>query len=362
MSETVTAPDDLPVAVTMGEPSGIGTEITLKAYLHLRELAPGGVIPFLLIDDPARVSAVRRMLGMDVPVVTISGPAEAKNAFASGLPVLPLPAAINDTLQISHGKPSVEHANVVIASIDKSVKLALAGEVSGIVTNPIQKEVLTSSGFKFPGHTEYLGHLTKNAEMPSSLARGPVMMLAGKSLKVTPVTVHIPLEDVAPALSVDRIVSVCRVVAESLLRDFAVQNPVLAVAGLNPHAGEAGTIGLQEQKIIGPALEVLKRAGVNVMGPLPADTMFHEQARAQYHAAITMYHDQGLIPIKTIDFFGAVNITLGLPIVRTSPDHGTGLNIAGKGIANPQSLVEAIKMAHLTHLNRKRFDTLTGQA
>ena len=343
----------------MGEPSGIGTEVTLKAYQFLSARAPAAAIPFFLIDDPARVSAVRRTLGMDIPVVTISGPAETQNAFVSGLPVLPLPAATNDILQVKPGKPSVEHADMVIASIDRAVKLALAGEVSGIVTNPIQKEVLTSAGFEFAGHTEYLGHLTKNADLPSGLARGPVMMLAGQTLKVTPVTVHIPLEAVAPALSVERIVSVCRVVAESMLRDFSVQNPVLAVAGLNPHAGEGGTIGLQEQEVIGPALEVLKRAGVNAVGPLPADTMFHELARAQYHAAITMYHDQGLIPIKTIDFFGAVNITLGLPIVRTSPDHGTGLNIAGKGIANPQSLIEAITLAHSTHINRNRFDSRT---
>ncbi len=340
----------------MGEPAGIGTEITLKAYRFYRDLAPESGIPFFLVDDPARVSLARRALGIDVPVVTVSAPHEAISAFPTGLPVLPLQGVTGKPADFAPGVPSAETAGSVIASIEEAVKLALKGDIAGIVTNPIQKEMLTRSGFGFAGHTEFLGALTENTEIPTGLARGPVMMLAGQSLKVAPVTIHIPLEEVAAALSTEKIVSVCRVVAESLVRDFAVADPVLAIAGVNPHAGEGGTIGSQEQEIILPAITALKAAGVKAAGPLPADTMFHEQARAQYHAAITMYHDQGLIPIKTIDFFGAVNVTLGLPIVRTSPDHGTGLNIAGKGLANPQSLIEAIKLAYYTHYNRTAFD------
>ena len=353
-----TAGKPLPLALTMGEPAGIGLEITLKAWHHFATSYTPGAHHFFLIDDPVRVAKALRHLGSPIRISTIATPAEAGDAFRKTLPVLPLDMEpLPADIQVAFGKPDVTTAEAVITSIRQSVSLALQGKVAGIVTNPIQKKTLIDSGFSFPGHTEYLGELTRDAAMPSQgLVRGPVMLLAGDTLRVAPVTVHTPLSKVPEELTTQRIADVAIVVAQSLVRDFGVSKPRLAVSGLNPHAGEGGALGLEDEHVIQPAIAWLREHGVDAFGPLPADTMFHAEARAQYHAAITMYHDQGLIPVKTIAFHSASNITLGLPIIRTSPDHGTGLDIAGRNIARPDSLIASIRMANLMAARRQAYD------
>jgi 4-hydroxythreonine-4-phosphate dehydrogenase len=229
----------------------------------------------------------------------------------------------------------------VIAWIETAVDFAVKGEVSGVVTAPISKAVLYKAGFKFPGHTEFLADLT--ADAPQTGVRGPVMMLTAKDLRVSLVTIHTPLKDVAAQITVDRVVHTARVTAEALRRDFGVAEPRLALAGLNPHAGEQGALGREEIDILAPAVQQLRAEGIQITDPKPSDTLFHDAARKTYDAAVCLYHDQALIPIKTLDFWGGVNVTLGLPIVRTSPDHGTGFEIAGKGVANPDSLIAAIR-------------------
>ncbi|MEQ1931877.1 MAG: 4-hydroxythreonine-4-phosphate dehydrogenase PdxA, partial [Parvularculaceae bacterium] len=248
------------------------------------------------------------------------------------------------------------HAPHVLASIERAVALALTGAASGVVTNPVQKSALAASGFKFPGHTEYLAALTANAPMPAQRRRGTVMMIAGPGLRTVPLTIHTPLTGVPAAISRDLIISTGIIVIEALKHDFGVRNPRLAVAGLNPHAGEGGAIGTEDRDIIAPAIAWLRdEYGASIEGPLPADTMFHQEARTRYDAALCMYHDQALIPIKTLAFFDAVNVTLGLPIVRTSPDHGTALDIAGTGVANPSSLVAALQLAAEMAARRARL-------
>lgn len=341
----------------MGEPAGIGSEITLKAYRFFLERFRDGDPGFFLIDDPVHVERVVRDLKADIPVTTISDPGDAPAAFSKGLPVLPVYLLGEAPPVESHpGAPQKKTAKVVLASIEQATRLALRGKIAGIVTNPIHKHTLISSGFPFKGHTEFLGSLTQTKEMPKGMARGPVMLLASQELRVSPVTVHIPVSEIAATLNSETIVNVATVVAQSLVRDFGVQEPVLAVCGLNPHAGEGGEIGSEDQDVIAPAIAMLQKKGIKALGPIPADTMFHAEARGRYHAAITMYHDQGLIPIKTIAFHSAVNVTLGLPIVRTSPDHGTGFDIAGKGIARPDSLVQAIILANTIFGRRRAFD------
>lgn len=315
----------------MGEPGGIGGELTIKAW---RALSSGDAA-FFVIDDATRLEA------MGAPVERISSPAEAAKHFARRLPVLDLGAKF----AVKTGVADKANAPHVIASIERAVALALAGDAAGVVTNPIQKASLIAAGFKFPGHTEFLGALTEKTAMPGGRHRGPIMMLAGPELRTVPVTVHEPLARAAAGLTSDAIVHAGLVTAEALRHDFGVARPRLAIAGLNPHAGEGGALGKEDGAIIAPAVEALRKAGVDARGPLPADTMFHEEARKTYDAALCMYHDQALIPIKTINFHDAVNVTLGLPIVRTSPDHGTALDIAGKNIARADSLIAAIKLA-----------------
>jgi len=259
---------------------------------------------------------------------------EAETAFSEGLPVLDVGLKTKATL----GSPSPNSAKAVLGSIDRAVKLALAGEASGIVTNPIQKSSLYDSGFQFQGHTDYIAHLCPGSPLP-------VMTLASETLRVVPVTHHIALSAIPGALSTDLIVETGRIIAAGLTSDFGVAMPRLAVAGLNPHAGEDAKIGTEERDIITPAIDILRAEGISVSGPHAADTMFYETARKKFDVAICMYHDQALIPIKTIAFDSAVNVTLGLPLVRTSPDHGTALNIAGKGVASPAGLIAAIIMA-----------------
>ncbi|MCW5772200.1 MAG: 4-hydroxythreonine-4-phosphate dehydrogenase PdxA [Rhodospirillaceae bacterium] len=325
----------------MGEPAGIGGEIALKAWLRRGELPV-----FAAIDDPARLAALAGSLGLEVPLREIGSPAEAAAAFARALPViphrLPVPAV--------PGKPSPATAAAVIGAIERAARAALAGEAAAIVTNPIQKKPLYDAGFRHPGHTEFLGEL-------AGLETPPVMMLACDELRVVPITIHMPLARVAPSLRTGDIVRIGNIVAAALQRDFGIAAPRLAVAGLNPHAGEGGSMGGEDDAIVAPAVAALRTAGIAVLGPLPADTMFHAGARAGYDAALCMYHDQALIPIKTLAFDRAVNVTLGLPFIRTSPDHGTALDIAGKGVASPESLITALKMAAAMAANRAAADS-----
>jgi 4-hydroxythreonine-4-phosphate dehydrogenase len=320
-----------PIAITMGEPAGVGAEIALKAWMRRRELA---LPPFFLLDDPGRLARLARTLEWPVELAEIASPGEAEGTFDAALPVLPRPLPGGTT----PGTPNPENAGAVIAVIEEAVELVRDGEAAALVTNPIAKSVLYEAGFRHPGHTEFL------AELAGNHAR-PVMMLACPGLRVVPVTVHIPLREVAGSLQQADIEAIAHIVARSLTADFGIKKPQLAVAALNPHAGEAGAMGREEAEIIAPAIETLKQEGLLVLGPAPADTLFHERARATYDAALCMYHDQALIPLKTIDFYGGINITLGLPFVRTSPDHGTAFEIAGTGVADETSFAAAVREA-----------------
>jgi 4-hydroxythreonine-4-phosphate dehydrogenase len=281
---------------------------------------------FALIDDATR--------DFGVPVARISAPEEAGAVFGQALPILHRPLAV----PVVPGKPSPSHAGAVIGAIEEAVALAKSGRAAGVVTNPIQKASLTAAGFPHPGHTEFLGELAGTG-VP------PVMMLACPELRVVPVTVHEALAKAIARLNPALIVETTRIVDAALKRDFGIAAPRLAIAGLNPHAGEAGTMGREEIDIIAPAIAALRAEGIDARGPMPPDTMFTALARPGYDAAICLYHDQALIPIKTIDMAGGVNVTLGLSIIRTSPDHGTALDIAGKGLADPASLMAAIRLA-----------------
>jgi 4-hydroxythreonine-4-phosphate dehydrogenase len=320
----------LPIAVTMGEPAGIGGEIVCLAWArHAAELPP-----LLLIDDPERISNLADLIGCPVNIETISSAAEAVAVWPDAVPVLPL--SLN--APAVPGRIDPANAPAVIASLDRAIALAASGEAAALVTNPIQKRLLYAAGFTEPGHTEYLAKVTK--------ADGaPVMMLAGPELRVVPVTIHTSLADAVRNLRTQDIVHCAVVTADALRRDFAIAQPRLAIAALNPHAGEGGALGSEEASVIEPAVAAIRAAGIDVSGPAAADTLFHPEARRNYDAVICMYHDQALIPLKMLDFHRSVNITLGLPIVRTSPDHGTALDIAGTGRADPTSFVEAVKMA-----------------
>ncbi|HEV7384952.1 MAG TPA: 4-hydroxythreonine-4-phosphate dehydrogenase PdxA, partial [Phenylobacterium sp.] len=274
-----------------------------------------------------------------VPISRVDTLAEGAEAFADSLPVLDLPLAA----PALPGHPSSAHAGAIIRWIETATGLAVNGQASGVVTAPIAKAPLYAAGFKFPGHTEFLGELTASERFDG--ARGPVMMLIARDLRVALVTVHAPLAKVSGLLSVEAIVNAGRVTAEALRSDFGIAQPRLAVAALNPHGGEGGRIGREEIEIVAPAVRALEDLGIDVTGPHPADTLFPEVMRARYDAAICLYHDQALIPVKMLDFWGGVNVTLGLPIVRTSPDHGTAFDIAGRGLARADSLVAAIRLA-----------------
>ncbi len=329
-----------PIAVTMGEPAGIGGEIALKAWVSRRDETP----PFFVIDDAARLEALADYFGISCPVTVVDTTDAVINAFESALPVLPLSQKINDAVTL--GVPKPETGPAVVASIKQAVSLVNAGNVSAIVTNPIQKSILRRDDFPYPGHTEFLGYLAGND--------APVMMLAVEGLRVVPVTVHIAIKDVASALTTEAIVHCGRTTASALREDFGIRSPRLAIAALNPHAGENGRMGDEESSIVAPAVAQLKADGIQVFGPAPADTLFHAEARKHFDAALCMYHDQALIPLKTIDFAGGVNITLGLPFVRTSPDHGTACDIAKDGIADPSSLLAALRTAHAIAAQRMK--------
>lgn len=324
-----------PIALTMGEPSGIGPEIALKAWVARDATA---LPEFVLIGDPALIARRVRDLRANVPIAEVAAIEEARPTFARALPVLPtnVPVAAFES-----SMPTPDNAASVIAAIDKGVELTLSGEAAALVTNPIAKSVLAAAGFGYPGHTDYLGALARMHGSPAA----PVMMLVGGGLRTIPVTVHIPLRDVSDTLSPEMIIETARVAHHALIVDFGIASPRLALTGLNPHAGEDGAMGTEERDVIRPALELLSAEGLDMLGPLPADTAFHSAARTGYDAILAMYHDQALIPVKTLAFDEGVNVTLGLPFVRTSPDHGTAFNIAGTGTARPDSLIAALKLA-----------------
>lgn len=322
-----------PLALTLGDPAGVGPEIIFKAWSRLRAEGPA----FVVIGD---FQALASASGSGMHLVRrVTAPKQALEVFGEALPVLDIPLRS----PVVAGQPSSTAAPAIIRWIETAVGLALSGAVSGLVTAPIAKAPLYEAGFQFGGHTEFLGELTAAASYQG--ARGPIMMLAVPGLRTTLVTVHEPLAKVSGLLTTDAIVNVGLVTAQALRRDFGIAQPRLAVAGFNPHAGENGSIGREDIQVIAPAVEALRAQGLEVSGPTPADSLFHEAARAKYDAVVCMYHDQALIPVKMLDFWGGVNVTLGLPIVRTSPDHGTAFDIAGRGLARPDSLIAAIHMA-----------------
>ncbi len=318
-----------PLALTMGEPAGVGPEIIARAWEALRD----GEQTFVVIGDAALMRA------QGVPVRTVTAPSDAPAAFSGTVPVLdtPLPAPVQP------GRPEPANAGAVADWIEQAVSLALSGQAAGIVTAPIAKAPLYAAGFRFPGHTEFIAELT--ADAPYSGVRGPVMMLTARDLRACLVTIHSPLAEVPELVTAERVRRTARVVHDALKRDFGIARPRLALAALNPHAGESGTIGLEEIEVLIPAAAALRNEGITITDPQPADTLFHDEARAKYDAVLCLYHDQALIPVKTLDFWGGVNATLGLPVVRTSPDHGTGFDIAGQGVARADSLIAAIRLA-----------------
>jgi 4-hydroxythreonine-4-phosphate dehydrogenase len=316
----------------LGDPAGIGPEIIVKAWQALRKSGPA----FFALGD---FQTLVRAAGPAGALRRITRPHETVELFGEALPVLdiPLPAPA------VAGRPQAGAAPAIIRWIETAVDLALAGEAAAVVTAPIAKAGLYEAGFKFPGHTEFLGELTATA--PWDGARGPVMMLAARDLRVSLVTSHLPLAQAPSHLGLEGIVNVGLVTAQALRRDFGIASPRVAVAGLNPHAGESGSLGREEVEIVEPAVRALRDLGIDASGPYPADTLFPAEMRRGYDAAICLYHDQALIPVKMLDFWGGVNVTLGLPVVRTSPDHGTAFDIAGRGIARADSLVAALRLA-----------------
>lgn len=328
--------DASPVVISMGDPAGIGPEIILKAWAQRRLTGP----LFVCIGDIAAMRSHARALGLATPV-EITDLAAAAATFPDALPVLCAPLPV--TAPLVPGMPDPRHAGATKASIGAGVALCLSGQARALVTAPIAKSVMYDAGFSFPGHTEFLAELSRDHPVPGT--RGPAMMLAGGGLRVVLTSIHEPLARAIATLSAARIEQIARLTHQSLQRDFGIARPRLALAGLNPHAGEGGSLGREEIDIINPAAARLRAEGIVITDALPPDTMFHAEARAGYDAAICLYHDQGLIPVKTLDFHGGVNITLGLPIVRTSPDHGTAFNIAGQGIARADSLLAALDAA-----------------
>jgi len=326
----------VPLALSVGDPSGIGPEIAVAAW-SARDAAT--IPPFYLLADPELVAARARLLGVPLTLIETT-PEAAAEAFVHALPVVPLSVRFADT----PGRADPANAAGTVEAIDRAVADCLAGRAAAVVTCPIAKKPLYDAGFAFPGHTEYLAHL---AERYGGRPMRPVMMLAGPDLRTVPVTIHIALAEVPKALTADLIVDTGRIVARDLRDRFGIAAPRLAVAGLNPHAGEGGAMGQEDLRVVAPAVEQLRARGIDAFGPLPADTLFHARARRGYDAALCMYHDQALIAAKTLAFDEAVNVTLGLPFVRTSPDHGTAFDIAGKGVARPDSLIAALRLARL---------------
>ncbi|MEM7775065.1 MAG: 4-hydroxythreonine-4-phosphate dehydrogenase PdxA [Pseudomonadota bacterium] len=338
-----------PLVLTQGDPAGIGPDITALAWQSLRENA---AFSFCVVGSAQLIADRVDRLGLNIPIASIGHAGEAAATFAHALPILDN----GTTAPVTPGQPDATHAAGVIEAVRIGAERVMSGEASALVTNPIAKHVLYSAGFDHPGHTEFLAELTAESGVlgPDSEPPHPVMMLAAPSLRVVPATVHVPVTAVPGLLSRALLLKTCRIVARDMAKSFACPNPRLVLAGLNPHAGEHGSLGHEERDIIAPVVAKLRAEGVDIRGPLPADTLFHDKARTTYDVAIAMYHDQALIPIKTIAFDRAVNVTLGLPFVRTSPDHGTAFDIAGSGTASPDSLIAALNMAAELAANRRR--------
>jgi 4-hydroxythreonine-4-phosphate dehydrogenase len=323
-----------PLALTLGEPAGIGPDLALEIWHRRVEF---GVPAFYVVGDPDFLRRRAAALGLDIAIGAVT-PQSAKATFSSALPVVVIEVAVS----AAPGRPDRSSAPAAVASIRRAVADVMAGSAAAVVTNPVAKNVLYNWGFAEPGHTEFLATLVQEK---TGRAFRPVMMLWSPELAVVPVTIHLPLREVFAQLSAELVVETGRIVARDLATRFGLAKPRLAIAGLNPHAGEEGTLGEEDRTIVAPAVARLIADGIDARGPLPADTMFHDQARARYDAALCMYHDQALIPIKTLAFDHAVNVTLGLPFVRTSPDHGTAFDIAGTGRADPKSLIAALNLA-----------------
>jgi 4-hydroxythreonine-4-phosphate dehydrogenase len=330
----MTGRGERPLALTLGEPAGIGPDLALSVWAKRAEIE---LPPFYLIADPDFLARRAKRLGLDVAVAAVA-PQEAAATFSRALPVAPLGLAVT----AEPGQPDATSAPAAIAAIRRAVDDVLTQRAAAVVTNPVAKNVLYRSGFAEPGHTEFLARLATEA---TGQPLHPVMMLWAPELAVVPVTIHLPLRDVPGRLNTDLIARTGQIVARDLSARFGIARPRLAIAGLNPHAGEGGTLGGEDAAVVAPAVERLKAEGISARGPVPADTLFNPEARATYDAALCMYHDQALIPIKTLAFDHAVNVTLGLPFVRTSPDHGTAFDIAGTGRADPSSLIAALRLA-----------------
>ena len=321
---------ELPLALTMGDPAGIGGEIALNAWAGRSD----GTAPFFVIDDPGRLADLGRRIGVMTAIKLIRSPSEANAVFPQALPVLGA-ALPNEAIP---GQPDPANAQAVLSSIETAVRLVMSGDAGAVVTNPIHKQSLYEANFPYPGHTEYLAALAGDDITP-------VMMLAAGSFRVVPVTVHQSLTEALSDLNTGAITQAGLITHAALKQDFGLPHPRIAVAGLNPHAGEGGAMGSEEDQIIAPAVSALPEVGIDAFGPIAPDSLFTPQARDTYDAALCMYHDQALIPIKTVAFETAVNVTLGLPFVRTSPDHGTAFDIAGTGQASETSLLAALDMA-----------------
>nr|WP_256515687.1 4-hydroxythreonine-4-phosphate dehydrogenase PdxA [Alsobacter ponti] len=322
------------MVLTQGDPAGIGPELALRAWAGRAE---SGAPRFALIADPDLMRRTAQRLGLAIRVVEVASP-DALDPGDDALPVIPT----GHSAAVEPGLPEPASAAGTIASIDMAAQFVRDGRAAAMVTNPIAKSVLYAAGFTHPGHTEYLAELANRLWGVSPL---PVMMLWSETLAVVPITIHVPLRRVPDLLTTELIVDTARIVARDMAARFGLPRPRLAFSGLNPHAGEGGALGLEDDAVIRPAVEQLRAEGLDVTGPLPADTMFHARARARYDVALCMYHDQALIPIKALAFDDGVNVTLGLPFVRTSPDHGTAFDIAGRGVARPDSLIAALRLA-----------------
>jgi 4-hydroxythreonine-4-phosphate dehydrogenase len=338
----------LPIAVTIGEPSGIGPEVLIKSWFKRREHS---IPPFFVIGSPDIIQKHAQQIRLPIPLEVIEHPSEAIEIYNRCLPIVDL-GLDND---FHFAVPGQNTAETVIKAIDCAVDFIMRGQARAMATAPIHKAALYSAGFTSPGHTEYLAEQVQKhigQEFQS------VMMLASEELCVVPLTIHEPLHKVPELINHALLVRTIRTIHDSMKKYFGLASPRIVVSGLNPHAGENNSMGTEDSQIIAPAIEAIQKQGIDVKGPLPADTMFHKAVRAQYDVALCMYHDQALIPIKTIDFDAGVNVTLGLPIVRTSPDHGTALNIAGRGTANPTSMINSLKLADRMSKNISPFEMI----
>ena len=338
------------LAITMGEPSGIGGELVLKAWIEHSSTPSDQQPTFFILDSPNRLRDLAVHFGLDVPIQVIDTPQDAYRAYKKGLPVIPI--ALPE--ESEPGTPHISNMSAVIESIKKAVDYTLSGQASGVVTNPIHKASLYAAGFRHNGHTEFLDDLCRSTNQKTKRA---VMMLTSSlidpPLRVVPVTIHTALRQAIADLRTDRIIETALTVVQSLREDFGITNPRLAVAALNPHAGEAGKMGDEEERILQPAIDHLQKKNMHITPPLPADSLFRTAPRKTYDAVLCMYHDQALIPLKTLDFRGGVNVTLGLPIIRTSPDHGPALDIAARGQADPKSFIAAVMIANQLALHRE---------